>query len=177
MNTILIKANDGSTRTTIDTIRSCMQLNELLKDNIIELDMPISSVHIIIDYLQGYSCKKQLKLIRTDAKKLGLFVDNPDYVLINIRDKIFYKNKKKLETYLDYFKCFFERNKILDPDYTSILIDRSPTIFSEIMSYLSECSKSFGDKSCNYLMTPNLIIDLKFYFLKCLNHNLKLKLS
>ena len=165
MNSILIKANDGFCQTTLDTIKLCNKLYQLLNvdDNIIELDMPISSVHIIIDYLQGYSCKRQLKLIRADAIKLDLFIDDPNYVIINIRGKIFYKNKQKLQSNLDYFKCFFEHNKSLDPDYSSVLIDRSPKFFSKVINYLSECPKSFDDTECEYLLTANLIMDLKFY--------------
>jgi hypothetical protein len=136
-NTIVtIYANN---KKKIQTSYGTVKLNKKLLDlfdatnNSIHVDMNMSSVKIIINYLRGCYAIDMFYKIPTDAKTLGFQFETAGYVYINIGGKIFYLSKQWLVTHFDYFELFFKYNSGHDPDYSNILIDRCCDLFSTLI--------------------------------------------
>lgn len=159
---ITIKAKDGSCQTYLSTISSCKKLLDILDpiDNSIELNITLDLANQIIDYLRAYPT--DLTGISSYMSSLGLLnVNECDYVHINVGGKIYCIDKDYLENKLTYFKKFFEWNKSNYPDYSGVVIDRSPRIFQNVLKYIS--GVSFSELNLQQISNQIIIDELIFY--------------
>nr|URM62434.1 BTB domain containing protein [Mimivirus sp.] len=92
-STITITTYNGRTQTNLDTINKCDKLVSMINDNTIYLDIDINNVKIILNYLRGYNINHSIKHIAYDARKLGINLELPDYVYVNIGGEIYYLEK------------------------------------------------------------------------------------
>ena len=157
MATITILCNDGKCQTSASTIEPCPKLHCMIDNNTksIKIGISLRAMQLILDYLRGYYTHSILRKYPDEAKILGLLDESDlNFVHINIGGKHYYRNKNELSK-LHFFNKFFEYNKDKYPDFTDLLIDRSPIIFEEMMKYLKRPSGS--------PLTPTIISDLEFY--------------
>lgn len=88
----------------------------------------------IINIMRGYQYAKFLTEISCSklACKLGL----TNCVIINIGNKEMIILKNRLTDNFEYFEKLFSHYESLDPDYSEIVIDRSPDIFMYIIEHI-----------------------------------------
>ena len=161
-STITICCNGGTLQTTMQTIEKCPKLLEKLDNatNKISLGIEYPYAKLVLDYLRGYYDHSALYKIPHEAIELGLLPkDDGTHIIINIGGKYFYLNRKTIASKLSYFEKFFDFHKDLHPDYSSILIDRSPTVFDNVLKYIT--STSVLKKSM--MLVPSLLKDLDYY--------------
>lgn len=159
---ITINSSDGLfVQTTLQTIEKCPKLLALLdeKNNCINTDLPLITVKLFVDYLRGYYSQRVLYDVPKEAMSFGLLKNDIEYVMVNVGGKLFYLHQKNLAKKLPYFEKFFEKNCELHPDYSSILVDRSSTVFSKVVSYVTTSSPV----KKKIMMTSGLLKDLDYY--------------
>lgn len=163
-STITIITCNGRIQTNLDTIKKCDKLMSMINNNTIRLDIDINNMKKILNYLRGYNTSHSIKYIAYDAKCLGINLELPNYVYVNIGGEIYYLEKNLLVIKLEYFEKFFEYNHLLEPDYSSIVIDRCPGIFDDILQYLQQ------EKPLYFKIKPNISLslsnELDFYMKK-----------
>nr|WBF71050.1 putative BTB/POZ domain-containing protein [Megavirus caiporensis] len=137
-STITIITYNGRTQTNLDTIKKCDKLVSMINNNTIYLDIDINNMKKILNYLRGYDINCSIKHIAYDSKCLGINLELPNHVYVNISGEIYYLEKNLLVAKLEYFEKFFEYNHSLEPDYSSIVIDRCPDIFDDVLQYIQQ---------------------------------------
>lgn len=130
---INIYCADKFFQTTYSTIKNCNFLTNKLIDNEIKLDVDPNHIEYLLNFLRGYL------LDESCMEEIGYMIDIlPNHITINIGGKYYYLDRDFLCEYLEYFKVFTEYNKHLDPDYSSVLIDRSYLMFDKILEYVQK---------------------------------------
>lgn len=130
---INIYCADKFFQTTYSTIKNCNFLTNKLIDNEIKLDVDPNHIEYLLNFLRGYL------LDESCMEEIGYMIDIlPNHITINIGGKYYYLDGDFLCEYLEYFKVFTEYNKHLDPDYSSVLIDRSYLMFDKILEYIQK---------------------------------------
>ncbi len=150
---INIYCADKFFQTTYSTIKKCNFLTSKLIDNEIRLNIDPIHIEYLLNYLRGYL------LDELCMEKIGYMIDVlPNHITINVGGKYYYLDRDFLCEYLEYFKVFTEYNKHLDPDYSSVLIDRSYVMFDKILEY--------NQKSTNIELYNFIKQELEFYLFK-----------
>ncbi|AKI80273.1 putative potassium channel voltage-dependent tetramerization domain protein [Niemeyer virus] len=140
-------------QTTYSTIKNCSFLTSKLIDNEIKLNVDPIHIEYLLNYLRGYL------LDESCMEKIGYMIDVlPNYITINVGGKYYYLDRDFLCEYLEYFKIFTEHNKHLNPDYSSVLIDRSYVMFDKILEY--------GQKQTNTELYDFIKQELEYYLFK-----------
>jgi hypothetical protein len=131
---------------SIDNIKNCPKMYIMILNQSITLD-PIwtsSEVKLILDHLRGY--KIDFTKCYDLALELELIEPMPDQSKINIGGKYFRVDRAKLIDMFHYFESFFRMHCDKHPDYTTFLIDRSPTIFALIDMFLKNIKRYGSDE-------------------------------
>ncbi|BCS82744.1 putative BTB/POZ domain-containing protein [Cotonvirus japonicus] len=161
-NTIItINTLRGPLQTRYETISGCSKLVEMINDCTIDLKLSKNTVLKILNYLRGCVSIKELYNNANCAYTLGIIFDEEDFVYLNIGGIIVYLNKTILETNFEYFQAFFRNYSNLEPDYTSILIDRCPIILKNILEKINKNITVFTEIEEK---------ELEYYCYKCPNY-------
>ncbi|AEQ33443.1 BTB-POZ domain-containing protein [Megavirus chiliensis] len=161
---ITIITYNGRTQTNLDTINKCDKLVSMINNNTIHLDIDIKNAKKILNYLRGYNINHSIKYIAYDAKKLGIDLGLSNHIYINIGGEIYHLEKNLLVAKLEYFEKFFEYNHSLEPDYSSIVIDRCPDIFDHVLQYIQQEKSLYFKKGPN--INSSVVQELDFYMKK-----------
>ena len=94
----------------------------------------IESIDMVLNVLRGYEFASRSPLIK--LSKLACLLGITSNIVININYKEFLLEKQFMVDNFEYFQLFFENYKYLDPDYSSIQIDRSEIIFQFIINHI-----------------------------------------
>nr|AEX63141.1 putative BTB_POZ domain-containing protein [Moumouvirus Monve] len=134
MDVTIITGNEFF-QTKYDTIKDVPGfINNLNSNNNIIISIPDKYVKLILNYLRGYEIDESgdvyhyMHLLEIDIQK-------ENHVKINIGGKIFYLDKNFLMSKFEYFERFFKYHNILDPDYSSIVIDRCYDLFKKVINH------------------------------------------
>ncbi|AKI80483.1 putative BTB/POZ domain-containing protein [Acanthamoeba polyphaga mimivirus] len=164
-NTVItINTSDDTLQTYYSTIEKCPSLTNLIKDNVIDINIRTNQMIMILNYFRNINSIQYLYSIANVARKLGIDFNENGYVYINIGGKIYYVEKKLLSNKLGYFEAFFRNYNQLDPDYSNILIDRCPNLFAKIMNFLTMSNQELSEKT--RLELQYYCYNLRNYFIK-----------
>ncbi len=166
-NTVItINTSDDTLQTYYSTIAKCPSLTNMIKDNVININIRTNQMIMILNYFRNINSIQYLYPIANVARKLGIEFNEDGYVYINIGGKIFYVEKKLMSNKLGYFEAFFRNYNQLDPDYSGILIDRCPNLFAKIMSFLT---------MSNQELSGTTRLELQYYCYNLRNYFIKLE--
>ncbi|AGF85602.1 hypothetical protein QJ854_gp180 [Moumouvirus goulette] len=158
---VTIITGNKSFQTKYETIKNVPGfVNNLDSNNTIITQIPKKYVKIILNYLRGYEVTETCDIYHY-MYLLNMDIQKENYVKINIGGKIFYLDKNFLISKLEYFEKLFLFHNSLDPDYSSIVIDRCYELFEQVIKYIEKEKQIYFEVEPK--INTNLQNELNFY--------------
>uniref|UniRef100_A0A6G6ABS8 BTb family protein n=1 Tax=Borely moumouvirus TaxID=2712067 RepID=A0A6G6ABS8_9VIRU len=153
MDVTIIAGNDYF-QTKYEIIKNVPGFVNNLTDNSIITTIPTEYIKIILNYLRGYEISENPNIYHY-MNLLGIEIQKENHVKINIGGRIFYLDKNFLTSKFEYFEKLFKYHNDLDPDYSSIVIDRCYDLFKKVIDHTQ------NEKEVYFEFIPEINISLQ----------------
>ncbi|QGR53703.1 btb/poz domain-containing protein [Moumouvirus maliensis] len=153
MDVTIIAGNDYF-QTKYETIKNVPGFVNNLTDNNIITRIPTEYIKNILNYLRGYEITESPDIYYY-MNLLGIEIQKENHVKINIGGRIFYLDKNFLTSKFEYFEKLFKYHNDLDPDYSSIVIDRCYDLFKKVIDHTQ------NEKEVYFEFIPKINISLQ----------------
>lgn len=153
---INVKCIDSTLQINLSYLMCFPKFFNMINNNTIKLRYLSNDISQLLDYMRGYKVN-----LTNNHNIINLLIEidlvslDDNNVLINVGGTNLLVNKEFLTLNLKYFEAFFKNYKHLHPNYSSVLIDRSPNIIKEIINFMQ------NDKITT--LGKNHITDLNYY--------------
>ncbi|AVL93539.1 putative BTB/POZ domain-containing protein [Megavirus vitis] len=149
---IIIKTKNGIIQTYYKTIKEFPSLTNKIVNNTIITNVKRSHMSKLLNYIRGIYPITELHPYANELKEF-IEINDSEFVCINVGGKNFYIRKKFLSQKFGYFDAFFRNYDHLNPDYTSILIDRCSDLFANVLDVITRkklISNKYIDEEINF---------------------------
>ncbi|AUV58144.1 BTB POZ domain-containing protein [Bandra megavirus] len=168
---IFIKTENGTIQTYYKTIKEFPSLTNKIVNNTIITNVKRSSMLKLLNYIRGVYPITELHSYVNELKEF-IEINDSEFVSINVGGKFFHARKNFLSKKFGYFDAFFRNYDHLDPDYTSILIDRCSDLFANVLDITTRkklISNKYIDKEIDFYCYEkiNYFFDLKKFPYLC----------
>ncbi|AZL89760.1 BTB/POZ domain-containing protein [Megavirus baoshan] len=162
---ITIHATNGTIQTYYKTIKEFPGLTNKIVNNMIVVNVKRFYMSKLLNYIRGIYPITELNPYANELKEF-IEINDSEFVSINIGGKNFCIRKNFLSKKFGYFDAFFRNYDHLNPDYTSILIDRCSDLFVNVLDVITQKK-----------LTSNKYIDeeINFYCYEKINYHFDLK--
>nr|WBF71070.1 putative BTB/POZ domain-containing protein [Megavirus caiporensis] len=168
---ITIKTENGNIQTYYKTIKDFPTLTNKIMDNTIITNVKRTCMLKLLNYIRGVYPITELHSYVNELKEF-IEINDSEFVSVNVGGKIFHARKNFLSKKFGYFDAFFRNYHHLDPDYTSILIDRCSDLFANVLDVITLkklVSNKYIDKEIDFYCYEiiNYFFDLKKFPYLC----------